>query len=66
MRIPRNLPNTVHAELTIPADNDGIDTIIVTTAEGEEITSISLPASEDAEPYDEALRTAGFDNFAWI
>lgn len=58
--------HTVNAELTIPADNDGTDTIIVTTTTGEEITRINLPASEDHEPYDEALRAAGFDNFTWI
>lgn len=58
--------HTVNAELTIPADNDGTDTIIVTTTAGEEITRINLPASEDPEPYDEAIRTAGFDNFTWI
>lgn len=58
--------NTVNAELTIPADNDGTDTIIVTTTAGEEITRINLPASEAPEPYDEALRNAGFNNFTWI
>lgn len=60
-----NTDTTVNAELTIPADNDGIDTIIVTDG-GEEVARIQIDASEDPEPYDDALRAAGFTRFTWI
>lgn len=58
---------TVDAELEIPADNDGIDTISVTAPEsGDEIARIQVDASEDSEPYDRALRAAGIAHVNWI
>lgn len=53
------------AEVEIDADH-GVDTIVVIAPEsGDEITRIQIDASEDQEPYDDALRAAGFTEFTW-
>lgn len=57
----------VDTENNIPVPNTGIDTIVVTAPEsGDEIARVQLDASEDTEPYDEALRAAGLAHFTWI
>lgn len=60
------LSGTVEADIEIDADH-GVDTIVVTGPEsGDEIARIQLTSTEDAEPYDAALRAAGFSHFSWI
>ena len=42
------------------------DTITIRDENGTEVDVIRVESSEDAEPYDEAIRAAGHTDYQWI